>query len=225
MACMMYSLYVVNTTEQIFHLSCGFSNDSQLHYFCYDPSTHDQKGANLTIKLNTFGITECLCGNYIESQGESCKNISLYFLKSQEAGLCVAVTSNTRTLKQIMIRLLHYNIYYHYFPTCIDPQLQLQYEHAFSCITRFVNQCPAAELIFNISGYDTTVHTVWVSTLQIDFLKTCQNDIINSGSKQENCGEDNILIAGISRIISALVYLIPTMYYCFIDVIDTFFNS
>lgn len=199
--------------EHVFEFSsCVFSNDSQLQYSCRDPN-HEQQGVNSSIKLNTFEVTEySLCGNHTRVTADSpreagCKNISLFFLKSEEAGFCIAVTSSTATLKQVNVRLLHYNIYYQYFPICIKPQLlQLKYKHAFSCTT---DVRPARKLMLNISGYDTSVYSVWVSTLQINIVhndsqSVCQNDIaiIDTGHKKTSE--------------QYLIYTVITISCCFI---------
>lgn len=150
-------------TEQNFEMSsCLFSNGSRLHYSCYDQQGHNENSA--IIKLNTYKVTEHLC----EQSQRNCKNISLLFFKSRKVGLCIS--STTKTLKQIYVRLLHFPVYYQYFSVCVKSQFQLQrknYTGIFNCTTDVDKM---RELVFTISGYDVTIDRVWNTILKINIV-------------------------------------------------------
>ena len=145
--------------------SCAFSDsDFPSDYFCYDPEgVYIENTVNKPPARNTFEITETLCDHRHHGL---CRNISLFFFKSQTVGLCVSSSSD---LIQAFVAL-DFDDYYRYLPTCIMPDSELQYAGGFSCKKL---DDKSRKLIFTVKGYDLLNSDVWSTTLTVKIVGNC----------------------------------------------------
>ena len=133
-----------------------------------------------------------------QSQGTSCKNISLLFFNFQTNGLCVASSSkNVATIKQVFIKLPAVNgVNYQHFLVCTNHDKLLR-NYTFSCATDVDKM---TDLLLTISGYDVSIDSIWTTMLKLNI--TCSIDTVDKNHKTLR---ELYIVGGVAGVVGAII--------------------